>query len=132
MRPLHFRRGQLHALLRLIEDQSAALVQAVYDDLRKPALEAEGELATVKVDIHETLENLEAWASPDMPSKGILNLLDTVMVRKDPLGMVLIIGPWNYPLNLVLVPLVGALAAGNTVVIKVCSPLTKSYILYYL
>jgi acyl-CoA reductase-like NAD-dependent aldehyde dehydrogenase len=52
------------------------------------------------------------------PSKGLINAMDTVLIYNDPYGVVLIIGAWNYPIQLVLLPLVGAIAAGNCAVIK--------------
>lgn len=52
------------------------------------------------------------------PPKGIVNLFDKVVIQKDPYGVVLIIGAWNYPFQLCMVPMIGALAAGNCVIIK--------------
>jgi acyl-CoA reductase-like NAD-dependent aldehyde dehydrogenase len=52
------------------------------------------------------------------PSKGLVNILDSLLIYNDPYGVVLIMGAWNYPLQLTLLPLVGAIAAGNCVVIK--------------
>lgn len=52
------------------------------------------------------------------PPKGFVNMLDKVEIRKDPYGVVLVIGAWNYPLQLALVPFMGAVAAGNCVILK--------------
>jgi len=52
------------------------------------------------------------------PSKGLINAMDTVLIYNDPYGVVLIMGPWNYPIQLALLPLIGAIAAGNCAVIK--------------
>ncbi|XP_045153081.1 aldehyde dehydrogenase family 3 member B1-like [Echinops telfairi] len=57
--------------------------------------------------------------------RNLATQLDSAFIRKEPFGLVLIIAPWNYPINLTLVPLVGALAAGNCVVLKP-SEITKS------
>lgn len=52
------------------------------------------------------------------PEKGVVNILDDVLIVKDPYGVVLVIGSWNYPLQLSLVPFAAAIAAGNTVILK--------------
>lgn len=52
------------------------------------------------------------------PPKGLANLFDSVEIRKDPYGVVLIIGAWNYPLQLSVLPMIGAIAAGNCVILK--------------
>lgn len=52
------------------------------------------------------------------PPKGLSNLFDSVEIRKDPYGVVLVIGAWNYPLQLSLLPMIGAMAAGNCVILK--------------
>lgn len=52
------------------------------------------------------------------PDKPLINILDSVLIHKDPYGVVLVIGAWNYPLQLMLLPVIGAIAAGNSVVIK--------------
>ncbi|KAF9960571.1 aldehyde dehydrogenase 3, member A2 [Modicella reniformis] len=70
-------------------------------------------------EVHSQSEaNLDKWAANRSVKTGIVNKFDNVHIRKDPLGVVLIIGAWNYPLNLLLAPAVGAIAAGNTVVLK--------------
>jgi len=71
-------------------------------------------------DIVEALNNLDEWTA-DQPPEGSLTLMDRLnkpMVHRDPLGVILNIVPWNYPLQLALVPLVGSIAAGNAMVIK--------------
>uniref|UniRef100_A0A8C6WTK3 Aldehyde dehydrogenase n=1 Tax=Neogobius melanostomus TaxID=47308 RepID=A0A8C6WTK3_9GOBI len=73
------------------------------------------ELVIVANEAHYALANLKSWLQPEYVSK---NLVDTCYVRREPLGVALIIGPWNYPIHLLLLPLVGAIAAGNCVVIK--------------
>uniref|UniRef100_A0A8B9YVP6 Aldehyde dehydrogenase domain-containing protein n=1 Tax=Buteo japonicus TaxID=224669 RepID=A0A8B9YVP6_9AVES len=65
-----------------------------------------------------TLNNLGAWMKDKHVEKNWATQLDSAFIRKDPYGVVLIIGPWNYPINLLLVPLIGAIAAGNCVVMK--------------
>ena len=118
-RPVAWRRAQLTALKAMLTEQAQSFLDALYTDLRKNAVEAQrAELGLVIHEIDHTLENLDAWLSPeDAPLPAGL-LPGQGHVVRDPLGVALIIGPWNYPLQLVLAPLVGALAAGNVAVLK--------------
>jgi NAD-dependent aldehyde dehydrogenases len=61
---------------------------------------------------------LKSWTAPTKVTKYVLQAMDSAYIKHDPLGVVLIIGAWNFPVRLLLAPMVGALAAGNTVVIK--------------
>lgn len=65
------------------------------------------------VDPFSAVNNLYNWAKPERVSGDLVNKLSTCEIRKDPLGVVLIIGPWNYPIQTVLMPLIGAIAAGR-------------------
>ena len=56
--------------------------------------------------------NLHSWVKPEKVSKDLINKFNTLEIRKEPLGVVLIIGPWNYPFNTLFAPLIGAIAAG--------------------
>ncbi len=118
-KPLAWRRAQLTALRALLTEQADVFLKALYADLRKNPVEAQrAELGLVLNEIDHTLEHLDAWLNPepaDVPER--LRPANGRVVR-DPLGVALIIGPWNYPLQLVLAPLVGALAAGNCAVVK--------------
>ncbi|XP_023382801.1 aldehyde dehydrogenase family 3 member B1-like, partial [Pteropus vampyrus] len=69
------------------------------------------EIVIIQVEIDLALRNLRAWMKDEKVSKNLATQLDSAFIHKEPFGLVLIIGPWNYPLNLTLVPLVGALAA---------------------
>lgn len=116
---LQARRKQLLTLKKLLKDEDEMLSEAVYKDLRRrPELTHSLELGNVIVEIDYILDNLKDWAAPQVVERTFLSLLDTPMIVKDPLGVVLILGPWNYPLNLIFMPLVPAIAAGNTVIIK--------------
>ena len=65
------------------------------------------------VDPFSAVNNLYDWAKPERVSGDLVNKLNTCEIRKDPLGVVLIIGPWNYPIQTVLMPAIGAIAAGR-------------------
>ncbi|KAF9936145.1 aldehyde dehydrogenase 3, member A2 [Mortierella alpina] len=118
-RSLDFRKQQLRALYNMISENDAAIRDAVFQDLHKPPAELMiGESGMVKQECIDAIKNLDKWAANRSVKTGIVNKFDNVHIRKDPLGMVLIIGAWNYPLNLLLAPAVGAIAAGNTVLLK--------------
>ncbi|WP_410611868.1 aldehyde dehydrogenase family protein [Amycolatopsis sp. lyj-109] len=118
-RPVAWRRAQLTALRAMLTEQAESFLGALYADLRKNAVEAQrAELDLVIGEIDHTLDNLGAWLSPEGAELPSRLLPGEGRVVRDPLGVVLIVGPWNYPLQLVLAPLVGALAAGNVAVLK--------------
>lgn len=106
-------------MYNMLAENDAAIRDAVFRDLHKPPAELMiGESGMVKQECIDAIKNLEKWAANRSVKTGIVNKFDNVHIRKDALGMVLIIGAWNYPLNLLLAPAVGAIAAGNTVVLK--------------
>ena len=118
-KPLEWRRAQLEALRAMLREQEDVFLDALYTDLHKNAVEARRtELDFVCNEIDDTLEHLEAWLAPEDAELPAKLRPGRATVVREPLGLVLIIGPWNYPLHLVLAPLVGSLAAGNGVVLK--------------
>ncbi|XP_072826543.1 aldehyde dehydrogenase family 3 member B2 isoform X4 [Vicugna pacos] len=81
----------------------------------------EGDVSEIIIcqnEVDLALKNLHAWMKDESVAKNLFTQLDSAFIRKEPFGLVLIVAPWNYPVNLTLVPLVGALAAGNCVVLK--------------
>jgi aldehyde dehydrogenase (NAD+) len=118
-RPVEWRRAQLHALKQLLVDGEEELSAALERDLGKSALEGFlTEIALVRAEIDDTLRHLDAWMRPAKVSVPVKQQPGKARIHRDPLGVVLIIGPWNYPVQLILAPLVGALAAGNCAVLK--------------
>ncbi|HCL06798.1 MAG TPA: aldehyde dehydrogenase family protein [Chitinophagaceae bacterium] len=114
-----FRKQQLLALKKVIIDQEQQIYNALYTDLKKSPEEAWiTENGFLLNEINHTLKWLSAWMEPEKKSTNLLNLPSSSYIVKEPLGVVLIIGPWNYPMQLLLMPLVGAIAAGNCVVLK--------------
>ena len=94
-------------------------VDAIRKDLHKHPCEAElTEVAMAKNDIVDMLDHLDEWSSPQVPDVGMVNKFDGCLIQAQPLGLVCVLGAWNYPIQLTFVPLVGALAAGNCVVLK--------------
>ncbi|TXS44293.1 aldehyde dehydrogenase family protein [Streptomyces sp. t39] len=118
-RPAAWRRRQLHALRRMLRDHTSAIEEALYDDLRKGRTESHlTEIGGVLAEIEHTLRHLDRWMRPRRVSVPMNIKPATARIHSEPLGVCLIIAPWNYPLTLTLNPLVGALAAGNAAVVK--------------
>ena len=119
LRSLDSRRVQLEALRRMMAEQENRILDALVVDLGKPRPEAfTSEFYLTLKDIDDALKRLGSWAKPRRVGLPILLQPGSGRIHRQPLGTVCIIGPWNYPVRLVLGPLVPALAAGNTVVVK--------------
>lgn len=117
--PQEFRRAQLRKLLTLLEAHQGDLLAALQRDLRKSPQEAyTSELGFVLSEIRYALRHLAKWMKPARCRAPLLAWPARGSIRPEPYGLALIIGPWNYPLQLLLAPLVGAIAAGNCVVLK--------------
>ncbi len=118
-RELSFRLRQLEALRQVLLRHEERWLAALAADLGKPPLEAwVSDLAQVLREIEHASRNLATWAQPRSVSVPLTHQPARAEVRPVPKGCVLILGPWNYPLQLLLSPAVAALAAGNTVVLK--------------
>ncbi|HEV7332015.1 MAG TPA: aldehyde dehydrogenase [Flavisolibacter sp.] len=114
-----FRKNALEKLRNAILQFEDELMQALYDDLKKSREESwVTEIGFLQAEIRHTLKHLKGWMKPEKVGTNLLNLPSKSYVYKEPLGVVLIIGPWNYPFQLLFAPLVGAIAAGNCVVLK--------------
>lgn len=114
-----FRKLQLTKLREAIIKFEKPLYEALYTDLKKNPEECwVTENGFVIAEINNTLKKLKHWMMPSSVSTNLLNLPSKSYIISDPLGVVLIIGPWNYPLNNLFTPLVGAIAAGNCVILK--------------
>jgi aldehyde dehydrogenase (NAD+) len=118
-KPYAFRTAQLKKLKAALFQFENELHEALYADLKKSPEECwVTETGFLLSEINATLKNLKKWMQPDLVKTNLLNLPSKSYVMKEPLGVTLIIGPWNYPLQLLFTPLVGAMAAGNCVVLK--------------
>lgn len=118
-RPYEFRKKQLQQLRQAILDHEKELYEALYKDLHKNPEESwVTELGMVIAEINTSIRNLRRWMKPERVATNLLNFPSGSRVLKEPLGVVLIIAPWNYPFQLLINPLVGAIAAGNCVVLK--------------
>ena len=119
-RPLGYREQQLSGLARLSgKERERDIVEALHQDLGKPALEAfTAEIAFTASEIALTRKHLAKWARPKSVRTPLFAQPGKCFVYPEPLGVVLIVAPWNYPLQLSIGPLLGALAAGNCAVLK--------------
>lgn len=114
-----FRKKVLEDLRRAVLAHEEELMQALYADLKKNREESWiTEIGFLLAEIRHALKHLRRWMKPQKVATNLLNLPAKSYIYKEPLGVVLIIGPWNYPFQLLLTPLVGALAAGNCAVLK--------------
>jgi aldehyde dehydrogenase (NAD+) len=114
-----FRKEQLKKLKTSILKHEAELYDALYTDLKKSKEETwVTETGMVISELNAAITDLRNWMEPEKVSTNLLNLPSGSRVLKEPLGVVLIIGPWNYPFQLLINPLIGAIAAGNCVVLK--------------
>src|SRR6478735_10915611 len=114
-----FRKQQLLNLRRSILKYEEELYKCLYIDLKKNKEEVwVTEIGFVIAEINTTLKNLRNWMRRKKARTNLLNLPSTGYVIPEPLGVTLIIAPWNYPFQLLFTPLVGAIAAGNCIVLK--------------
>uniref|UniRef100_A0A670YUK1 Aldehyde dehydrogenase domain-containing protein n=1 Tax=Pseudonaja textilis TaxID=8673 RepID=A0A670YUK1_PSETE len=117
--PKEYRIHQLEALCHFLDERQADIQRALCEDLHKPCFETEfTEVLLVRNELANALNNLCCWMKDENVHKNLMTLMDCAFIRKDPYGVVLIIAPYNYPIHFTLMPLVGAIAAGNCVVLK--------------
>ncbi len=114
-----FRKTQLKKFLKILQDNEQQLIDAAWKDLHKSEFETWAtELGLVYGEIKLAISKVKKWAKPKPVATNIASLPATSRIYPEPYGTVLIIGAWNYPYLLTLEPLVGAMAAGNTIILK--------------
>lgn len=114
-----YRRQRLEKLRDIIESNLDLIHEALKEDLNKPLFEAfTAETMFVINEINKFLKNLNKWMKPRKVASPKVHLPVKCFIKPEPFGTVFIISPWNYPFQLLISPLVGALAAGNTVIVK--------------
>lgn len=117
--PIEFRVEQLKQLQKMIEENRDQISAAVLKDLGRQKAETEiFEILVVLNEIKCHLQNLYDWMKPKKVSRSLTALMDSTFTVHDPLGVVLLIAPWNFPVQLSLVPLIGAISAGNCAILK--------------
>lgn len=114
-----FRKKQLELLKEMIESNEEAIFAALYKDLKNSKEEAYAtETGLVVAEISYTLKRLQKWMKPKKVKTNFVNFPSSSRIYRDPLGVTLIIGSWNYPFQLTIAPLIGAIAGGNCAVLK--------------
>ncbi|HRZ74725.1 MAG TPA: aldehyde dehydrogenase [Flavobacterium sp.] len=113
------RKKLLKKLLISIQNHESAIIEALQKDFKKPPFETYiTEINYVISDLKHTISNVENWSKPKRVWPSILNFPSFDYIYTEPYGRVLIISPWNYPFQLAMCPLIAAIAAGNTIVLK--------------
>jgi len=114
-----FRIKKLKQLAQIILEREDAICDAIYADFKKPRFESLGtETQIVLAELKTTIRKLSFWSSPQKVSSSWVNFPSSDWIYHEPYGNVLVISPWNYPFQLAMLPLIGAIGAGNTVVLK--------------
>ena len=114
-----FRKSQLQKLRKSIQANERAIMEALYNDLKKSPEEAYStEIGFIYAEITHTLKHLQEWMRPVTVSSPLIIFPSSSKIIHDPLGVTLIVAPWNYPFQLLMAPLIGAIAGGNCAVLK--------------
>ncbi len=114
-----FRKNALELLKNTVIKYEEEINSVLYSDLKKSKEETwVSETGLLLSEISDAIKNLHKWMKPRKLATGLVTFPSSAKIYRQPLGVVLIIAPWNYPLQLLLIPLVGAIAAGNCAVLK--------------
>ncbi|MDH5670757.1 MAG: aldehyde dehydrogenase family protein [Myxococcales bacterium] len=118
-RSLEWREHELDQLARMLRENRKEIAQAVHEDVGKPLAEAAmSDVAGARGAATELRKKLRKWTAPKRVKTPIFARPGKSMILTEPLGVVLVIAPWNFPVDLALNPVAGAIAAGNAVVLK--------------
>ena len=112
-----YRSAQLKKLKEAILERQEDIIKAAQSDLGRPEFEGYFEIG-VLAELTHTIKHLKSWMKPKKVGLPLAQLPGSARIQSEPLGSVLIIGPWNYPFQLVISPLIGAIASGNCAIIK--------------
>ena len=117
--PIKYRKQSLIRLSKTIKINEEKIYNALEKDLGKPRYESFlSEILFVQKEIKIMLKNINYWSQPKRVSSSIYSFPSKDYIVPNPFGCVLNISPWNYPFQLAMSPVIGAIAAGNTVVLK--------------
>ena len=118
-KPLEFRIDQLKKLKTALNIYEPELTKAIFQDFQKGVFNTYlTEFLSIYVDLDKSIKHLRAWAAKKIVENNLLNFPGKSYIIPEPLGVCLVIGAWNYPINLTLTPVVSAIAAGNTAILK--------------
>ena len=126
--PLENRRAALKALLAMVTENEKAIVDAVWEDLKRPTGETlYYDVLMIQGELRKLIKNLKRWTAPERVGDfSLLTFPSSQWIEKDPYGVVLIVGPFNFPFLLTAGVVAGAVAAGNNVVLKPSNDVPKS------
>ncbi len=114
-----FRKKSLQNLKQEILRNEAVITEALYKDFKKSAFESYAtEIGIVLAELDLIIKNINSWTKPKTVLPSLLNFPSWSKIYKEPFGSILIIAPWNFPFQLAIAPLIGAIAGGNTIVLK--------------
>ncbi len=114
-----FRKKQLSLLRTLILSNRDKIIQALHEDFMKPEVETyTSEYAITVEELEYALKKIDRWARPERVKSSLINFPSSARIIDEPYGLALIISPWNYPFQLCMFPLIGAMAAGNCAILK--------------
>jgi len=117
--PFEFRLLQLQRLKKAVVEHEKQLYAALYADLKKTDEDAWAtEIGFFLSELNHTIKHLKDWMEPKSVATNLVNMPSASFTTQEPLGVVCIIAPWNYPFQLLFTPLIGAIAGGNCVVLK--------------
>lgn len=118
-RPLQYRKDLLEKFSAVIKNHESEIIDALKKDLNKSEMETYGtEIGILLEEIRFVLKNIDEWAEPKKVKTAKTHIGSKAYTVPEPYGVTLIIAPWNYPIQLALAPVIGAIAAGNTAIIK--------------
>jgi len=116
---ISFRKESLKKLSTVIQKNEDTICDALYKDFKKSKFESLAtEVVLVVKEVQLAIKNIDRWTNPKSVRASLLNFPSKDFIYSEPYGAVLILAPWNYPYQLVIAPLIGAITAGYTVVIK--------------
>ncbi|XP_043720379.1 aldehyde dehydrogenase family 3 member H1-like [Telopea speciosissima] len=114
-----WRLAQIKGILRMLVEKERDIIEALQKDLSKPEAEAYvAEISMAKSSCNHTLKELKHWMTPEKAQTSFTTFPSSAEIVPEPFGVVLIIAPWNYPFLLAIDPVIGAIASGNSVVLK--------------
>ncbi|KAG7545125.1 Aldehyde dehydrogenase domain [Arabidopsis suecica] len=114
-----WRISQLQSIARMIDEKEKCITEALYQDLSKPELEAFlAEISNTKSSCMLAIKELKNWMAPETVKTSVTTFPSSAQIVSEPLGVVLVISAWNFPFLLSVEPVIGAIAAGNAVVLK--------------
>ncbi|KAK8716361.1 hypothetical protein V6N13_043673 [Hibiscus sabdariffa] len=114
-----WRISQLESISKMVDEKEKEIIKALHEDLSKPELEAYlSEILMVKTSCMLALKELKQWMMPKKAETSLATYPSSAEIVSEPLGVVLVISTWNFPFSLSLDPVIGAIAAGNAVVLK--------------